>query len=180
MTSKSYRQFYKESVEITGTIIRESLYKKPKIRIQEIGLDQAELDFSKSHENGSFAVGRSYSRKQISEALGGSEVEYLPTHNGRIVCGCFTLEHNPGAPDVIVPGTGKIVEREAELFCQQGDAVPIFVKRRVNEWEYMGDYRVKRYSSDPQEIAANHQGSITPLHEVTRVIFLEKADQPPD
>jgi hypothetical protein len=122
-----------------------------------------------------FTVGRKYSRKEISAVLGGSEVEFLPTENKRIVCGCFTLEHNPEAPDIVVPGTGKVIEREAKLFCEQDYPVPIFIKRRPNEWEYVGDYKAERSSTNTTEIAAHHKGSITPLNEVTRVIFLQRA-----
>jgi hypothetical protein len=119
-----------------------------------------------------FTIGKTYSRKQISAALGGSEIEYLPTANKRVVCGCFTLEHNPEAPDIIIPGTGRVIEREGKLFCDQDYPVPIFIKRRVNEWEYVGDYKAVNHSIAPTDIAAHHKGSITPLKEVTRVIFM--------
>lgn len=102
-------------------------------------------------------------------------MEYLPTDNKRVVCGCFTLDHNPEAPDIIIPGTGKVIEREAKLFCEQDHPVPIFIKRRPNEWEYVGHYKAVRFSTDPKDIAAHHKGSITPLSEVTRVIFLGAA-----
>lgn len=175
MTSKNYREFYQESVEIVGTIIRDSLYKKPKVRIQQIALNQGELKFPKSNEKSQFVVGKKYTRKEISEVLGGSEIEYLPSHNGHVVCGCFTIEHNPEAPNIIIPGSGKVIEREAEKFCQQKHPVPIFIKHRVNEWEYVGDYVVSDYSTDPNDIASHHNGSITPIDEVTRVIFLKRA-----
>jgi hypothetical protein len=45
--SKAYRQFYQETVQIEATVIRDSLYKKPKLRIQKIGLDQSELNLEK-------------------------------------------------------------------------------------------------------------------------------------
>ena len=121
-----------------------------------------------------FTLGREYSRKLISSVLGGSDIEYLPTVNDRVVCGCFTLKCNPEAPDIVIPGTGPIIEREARLFCAQNYPVPIFIKRRPNKWEYVGDYRVLRCSTDPAEIAARHKGSITPLSKVTRVIFLQR------
>lgn len=122
-----------------------------------------------------FSVGRRYSRKEISAQLGGSEINFLPTLNGRVVCGCFTLDHNPEAPHVIIPGTGKTIEYEAETLCSQQNAIPVFIKHRPNEWEYKGDYRVARFSTDPADIAAHHKGSVTPLNEITRVIFLQRA-----
>jgi GTP pyrophosphokinase len=122
-----------------------------------------------------FALGSLYSRHQIRAVLGGSAVDYLPTKDGRVVCGCFTLDHNPEAPNVVIPGTGPVIEQTADIFCRQSDFVPIFLKRQPNEWEYMGDYRAARYSTDPAEIAAHHLGSVTPVGEITRVIFLEPA-----
>jgi transposase-like protein len=125
-----------------------------------------------------FTVGQKYTRKDISTTLGGSEVEYLPTVDKSIVCGCFTLDHNPEAPDVIIPGTGKVIEREAKLFCEQDYPIPIFIKRRPNEWEYVGDYKAARFSTTPTEIAAHHKGSITPISNVTRVVYLAAASRP--
>ena len=122
-----------------------------------------------------FTTGKTYSRKEISAALGGSEVEYLPTENKRVVCGCFTLEHNPEAPDIVIPGTGRVIQREASVFCGQDYPIPIFIKRRVNAWEYVGDYKAVRHSTVLAEIAAHHKGSITPLNKATRVIFLQRA-----
>lgn len=43
LTSKAYRQFYQETVQIVATVIRDSFYKKPKLRIQKIELNQSEL-----------------------------------------------------------------------------------------------------------------------------------------
>ena len=122
-----------------------------------------------------FANGQLYSRKEISAALGGSEIEFLPTVNKLVVCGCFTLDHNPEAPAIVIPGTGRIIQREANQFCNQDYPIPIFIKRRVNEWEYVGDYKAVRHSTDAAEITAHHRGSITPLDKVTRVIFLKRA-----
>ena len=90
----------------------------------------------------------------------------------------FPTEHNPEAPDIIIPGTGKVIEREAKLFCEQDYPVPIFIKRRPNEWQYVGDYKSAHFSTGTAEIASHHKGSITPLNEVTRVIFLKRTAMP--
>lgn len=122
-----------------------------------------------------FQLGKAYTRKVISSILGGSEIEYLPMENGRVVCGCFTLDHNPEAPDIVIPGNGRIIKKEAGIFCKQDYPIPVFIKRRVNEWEYVGHYKVARFSEDSAEIATHHCGSVTPLHTVTRVIYLALA-----
>jgi hypothetical protein len=122
----------------------------------------------------SYSLGNMYSRKQISADLGGGEVDFLPSTEGRVVCGCFTLDHNPAAPNIVIPGTGKGIERTAELFCKQDYPVPIFIKRHPNEWEYVGYYKADHFPTDPAVIAANHNGSITPISQITRVIFLKR------
>jgi len=124
----------------------------------------------------SFLVGQKYTRKEIKMALGGSDIEFLPTVGGRVVCGCFTLDHNPEAPDIIIPGTGPVIESASKIFCGQDYPVPIFIKRRPNEWEYVGRYKAERYSTDRAVIASHHMGSITALSKVTRVIFLKRKD----
>jgi hypothetical protein len=121
-----------------------------------------------------FVLGRKYTRKQIKAELGGSDIEYLPFEAGRVVCGCFTLEHNPEAPDIVIPGNGPVIQRMARVFCEQDYPVPIFVKRRPNEWEYVGDYQVERSSTAPEDIAAHHKGSITKLNEVSQVLYLRR------
>lgn len=50
VTSKSYRQFYQEMVQIEATVIRDSLYKKPKLRINKIDLKQLELNLDKANK----------------------------------------------------------------------------------------------------------------------------------
>jgi hypothetical protein len=122
-----------------------------------------------------FTTGRKYSRRAISVALGGSGVDFLPTVKNLVVCGCFTLNHNPDAPNIVIPGTGKVIERTAKRFCDQDYPVPVFIKSRANEWEYVGRYKAAHFSTDPAIIAANHHGSVTPLKEITRVIFLKRS-----
>jgi hypothetical protein len=122
-----------------------------------------------------FVLGRKYSREEISGVLGGSEIDFLPTEKKQVVCGCFTLDHNPEAPAVVIPGTGIVIQRTAKIFCEQEHPVPVFIKRKPKEWEYVGHFKADSFSTDPKDIAAHHQGSITPLEKVTRVIFLKPA-----
>ena len=126
------------------------------------------------HAESRFRPGECYSRKEIAEDLGGSDINYLPRVGDRIVCGCFTLEHNPDAPNVIIPGTGPEIEYTAKLFCEQKEAVPVFVKKQAGAWEYVGDYRVKSHANDKESIVRHHSLSITPVEKVTRVMFLER------
>src|SRR5262249_42706860 len=93
-----------------------------------------------------FVVGGHYTRDQIHAELGGKKVSYLPQHEGRIVCGCFSLETNPDAPyEILVGGTddGGAIRRKARLLVRQEGTIPVFLKESPNDWMFDGHYRVK-------------------------------------
>ena len=92
--------------------------------------------------------------------------------DGTIVTACLKRETNPDAPDVVLPGRGPVIEARAELFEQQGHAVPTFIKDAVNRWRYVGMYRVNRRSLDPREIAV-HAARAGRSGQVSQLLFLE-------
>jgi hypothetical protein len=93
-------------------------------------------------------------REQIHAALGGNPRAYLPVKGGRVVAGCFSPKLNPGAPEVILPGTGKQIEASAEVLARQAEPIPVFLKDATNRWRYVGDYRCVGLSRDKAEIEA--------------------------
>lgn len=100
-----------------------------------------------------FRKGAIYAHADLIEAFGG-EVKggiFLPTREGRIVCGCITTEMNPEAPECVLIGDKRRVVTRAEKMADQGGAIPIFVKRGVNQWEYRGMYDFVRLSRDPRD-----------------------------
>ena len=119
-----------------------------------------------------FKVGYNYTRQQIRDALGGGLQDYLPHDNGRVICGCFRKETNPDAPDIILPGTGRDIQKYARVFREQNYPVPVFLKKEVNVWVYVGDYQVERWTNAPSEIAkhAKRSGRI----DITSVLFLKR------
>lgn len=119
-----------------------------------------------------FALGEMYTRDYIHGELGGGIQDYLPHRDGRVVCGCFNPDLNPDAPDVVLPGTGPEIERWARVFAGQPGYVPVFLKHRTNEWEYVGDFRVSRLSEDPRAIARYCERSRR--DDITMLLFLEQ------
>lgn len=105
----------------------------------------------------SFKKGDYYTRKEINAALGGGVQDFLPHKDGVVVCACVTPDMNPHLPDVILVGQGEQIPRWARVFAAQQDFLPLFVKRGVNKWEYLGDYKVKSLSEDMNEIK-RHEG----------------------
>ena len=100
-----------------------------------------------------FRKGTNYTHSDLIEAFGG-EVKggiFLPTREGRIVCGCITTEMNPEAPECVLIGDKPRVVARAEKMAGQGGAIPIFVKRGINQWEYRGIYDFVRLSNNPRD-----------------------------
>ena len=97
---------------------------------------------------------------------------YLPSVGNHVVAGCFNPVYDPQAPNVVLPGRGPVIQGSAEKFAIQGHAVPVFLKRRVNFWEYVGQYRVVRQSHDLDEIEVYAQRARR-IGDVTSVLFLD-------
>ncbi|MBI3896099.1 MAG: hypothetical protein HY313_09230 [Acidobacteria bacterium] len=104
-----------------------------------------------------FQLGEYYTRADIHNELGGGIQDFLPHVDGRVVCGCFTSDLNPNAPWEILPGNGPDIIHWAEVFRQQGNAIPVFLKREVNRWEYTGMWRAGEIIKNQQEIAEREQ-----------------------
>lgn len=121
-------------------------------------------------------IGRVYTREEIARMTGGgSEQDYMPNKDGMVLCLCLTQEYNPQGPQVVLVGTGPNVEREAEMFCAQKTAVPVFFKQRAHVWEYVGDYACVRWTDDPEEISAHEESS--GRRNLKKVIFLGRANE---
>ncbi len=93
-----------------------------------------------------FRVGGQYTRKQINARLGGEQTSYLPKAKGKVVCGCFDPGQNPEAPAVILPGNTNVIVGRAETAVSPKRPIPIFLKKGPTQWEYVGLYRVMKFS----------------------------------
>lgn len=96
-----------------------------------------------------FKVGHTYSRQEISNALGGSIQNYLPVVRGRVVCGCFRpdTKFNPSAPEKVT--IGRASRREPRLIRDQVEPIPVFLRRSNGAWEYRGLYRCTDFRTEP-------------------------------
>jgi len=122
-----------------------------------------------------FSSGREYTREDIHAQLGGSKQSYLPTKNGAVVAACLTHKLNPRAPQVILCGRGARIEPAGQMLAAQSYAIPVFLKRGVNRWEYQGLFKLSgSYTSGPQ-FDGYVAGSGRPAAEVSRVVVLDAA-----
>jgi hypothetical protein len=121
-----------------------------------------------------FQINKTYTRQQIQEFVGGGSVhDYLPNKDNVVLCACLSQEYDPLELQVILVGRGTGVQQEAGLFCAQKQAVPVFFKKVANLWEYAGNFKVSRWSEDPEDILAFEESS--GRTNLTRVIFLERS-----
>jgi len=118
-----------------------------------------------------------YSREDIGKVIGGETQSYLPRRStgdgskGPIVCGCFSLEDNPDAPDIVLAGNSADIHQRAIDLCEQGGTIPVFVKDDDERRTYVGDYKVAYWSENPKVIAQQHK--LSGRDNVARVLFLE-------
>jgi hypothetical protein len=120
-----------------------------------------------------FQVGKTYTRQEIREFVGGGSVhDYLPNKDGVVLCACLSQEYDPQGKQVILVGRGPLVQQEGELFCAQSTSVPVFFKKQANLWEYAGNFRASRWTLDPEEISGFEESS--GRTNLTKVIFLDE------
>ena len=119
-----------------------------------------------------FERGKTYKRAYISEQLGGGLQDYLPHVKGRVTYGAFSRELNPQAPSVVLPGIGPEIERWARVLAEQTEPIPVFIKKRSNEWTYMGDFRCVELIEDPAAIA--EYGRKARRNDVSMVLRLKR------
>ena len=121
----------------------------------------------------SFILDRTYTRQEIRDLVGGGSVQdYLPSENGKVLCACLSQKYGPDVPKVILVGQGPGVQQAAEIFRRQKSAVPVFLKKVANLWEYAGNFSPVGCTEDPDKIREFKEffGRIN----LTRIIFLEE------
>jgi hypothetical protein len=123
-------------------------------------------------------LGQFYTRDHIHRALRrpATYMSFLPWKKGvGVVAACLRPDLNPDAPRVVLPGRGVEKERTATWLSDHPEhAIPVFLKRAPNKWEYVGQYRCVRWTDDANEIRKR-----TPLDRrdaIYRVLFLESVE----
>jgi hypothetical protein len=120
-----------------------------------------------------FQLAQHYTRQEIHDAVGGNVEQYLPTKDGRVVCGAFRPDANPDAPMIVLAGQSPRIRQAAEQFAKQTETVPIFLKREPNRWQYVGRFRVQRSSTDAADIACQEKRA-SRHGKISMVLFLER------
>jgi hypothetical protein len=121
-------------------------------------------------------IGNVYTRDQIHSMLGGAVQAFLPTKNGRVVCGCFKLEANPDAPEEVLVGIGPQREASARTSVLQQTPIPIFLKGVEGEWLYVGKYQATRYLNRDHDLLVKEERA--KRADVAGILYMKKAEEP--
>ena len=135
--------------------------------------------------NESLIYGQVLTRRDIATLFGGNARAFLPRlSSGEIVVGCFDPRVNPRAPYEVLVHSSPNAIAAAKRFIKQGNALPIFIKREPNVWEYRGRFRAVRYSTNRQMLAARiyeirprvYEKHVREYGEMRGILFLEDAE----
>jgi len=127
------------------------------------------------NQTGQLVEGAFYRWSEWSALLGFEPRGYLSQDAvGVVRCGCFRLDYNPDAPDIVLPGTDEFIARQAVKFHEQRSFVPVFVKGSDFGWEYCGRYRVEALTQNEVEISLHEQRAEGRKAAISMVLFLQK------
>ena len=114
------------------------------------------------------------STHELAKRLAGGD-DYIRTLMGVVKGLALRMDLNPDAPEIIVVGRGKQIEKRAKLFLDSGASVPTYVKRGTNSWEYLGVYRATAYRTDAETIRLHRRDR--DRDSVAGILFLECVDK---
>lgn len=111
--------------------------------------------------------------EQLAELLAGGN-DYIRTKDNVVKGLALKRTLNPDVPEVVVFGKGPRVVSRAELFLRSGVTVPAYMKRRVDSWQYLGQYRAIEIRTGP--IGLKHFGRTRQPGTVAGALVLERVD----
>jgi len=114
-----------------------------------------------------------YAWHELESVLGFAPRGYLTAIEGDIVCGCFRMDLNPDAPEIVLPGSLPNWRTSALLLARTHKAIPVFTKAEGLPWEYRGKYRCTGTTSAPVEIDIHNTRS--GRKDVSMVVFLQRS-----
>jgi hypothetical protein len=127
-------------------------------------------------------TGQHFTTAQLATLTAGGD-NYIRTKKGQIRGLAYKIQENPYAPTalgqqgIVVFGTGPRRKASAHLFLNSEAVAPAFVKRRTNDWEYIGDYRATRIAEDAATIR-RYCGERNPTKQAG-VLFITPVAPPP-
>ena len=122
--------------------------------------------------------GEIYPWKDLTSLLGFEPQHgFLTQKAEQTFCGCFRLDYNPDAPDIVLPGDDKFIIEQARRFALEKEFVPVFIKAKDGDWEYCGRYRVETATANAVEVQIHQIRASDRKVGISMVLFLEKEQQ---
>lgn len=115
-------------------------------------------------------VGDIFTRDQLSICVGAGGDSCFLHKQKTVVAIAMNPELNPDAPEILLVGKGPMKERYAAALLASGDVVPTFIKRDVNQWEYMGEFKAEKIEHD-KDLISEHS-KISRRNDIWGVMFL--------
>ncbi|MBA3426241.1 MAG: hypothetical protein H0U04_17275 [Rubrobacter sp.] len=117
-------------------------------------------------------IGKLYDMEQQNKMHGGPRQQCAPTKDGDVTLLRLTPEHNPDGPYIADWETSDDTKVRQIQKQTRHEPLPVYVRQRPNEWEYMGRFRVTHVATDGPTLARRKERS---GHEVNYAIHLEKS-----
>ena len=119
-------------------------------------------------------IGDILTRDEVAQEVGAGGDSCFLHRSNIVVAIAMNPAKNPDAPGILLVGKGPRKERYAEVFLNAGNYVPTFIKRAVNQWEYMGDFKAVKIEND-EKLIAEH-ASLSGRDDIWGVLFLAAKD----
>ena len=116
------------------------------------------------------ALGKMYTWADL-QRLWYAEETSLAKRNCKIVCATIDPERNQLAPNAIFIGVKRRNMHRADEFAAQKEAVPLFLKRGSNRWQYVGQYIVQECLTEGDVF---EQAKKTARRAISRVLILAR------
>ncbi len=117
-------------------------------------------------------IGDLYSPQDQSDMHGGNLQQCAPMKEGRVLLLRLRPDHDPDAPHIVdweQPNDERVQLIEEQT---QQKPLPVYVRRRANGWEYMGQFRVAHVAT---EATTRREREVKAGHIVSYAIHLERS-----
>ena len=114
-----------------------------------------------------------YTAEEVANLTAGGR-SYIRTKNNVVKGLAITKQKNPEAPKTVIVGVGPTIMKNAQLFIEQNEYVPTYLKLGNNQWIYKGEFRVDYYSDKSSDIKEHRKHR--PVSDVSGILFLKKKE----
>lgn len=138
-----------------------------------------------------FKINQKYSRKEISEKLGGNPMVSVATKNNKILYMCVNPKLNPSFKitdhykydlqkdeRAYLAGSGDGIQRNAMTIIQEQECFPVFLKNEeLGKWGYIGLFKYSSHTTDWKKIIHYTKESEKKSKHIDMVVIIKNVDE---